>query len=204
MADRWERQWQGRADAAVRRQEFDRIWSAYTASDRHYHDIRHIAGCLAALDSVREQAHDPATLEAAIWFHDVVYDGRRDDNEQESARWAEASLQRLQTPPEFRARVEQLILLTRHDRTPESIDAKMMVDIDLSSLALPPGAFDDNSRRIRLEHAHVPENDFNRGRQQLLGHFLSRPRIYHTAEFFSRCEPQARENLRRVLSALPQ
>ena len=36
-----------------------------------------------------------------------------------------------------------------------------MVDIDLSSLALPPKAFEKNSRRIREEYEWVPDADFS-------------------------------------------
>jgi predicted metal-dependent HD superfamily phosphohydrolase len=59
--------------------------SAYSASDRHYHDLRHID---AMLDLMREHVvllADPGTVEAAIWFHDAIYDTHRDDNEQRSA-----------------------------------------------------------------------------------------------------------------------
>ena len=64
------------------------------------------------------QAADPTALEAAIWFHDVVYDGRRTDNEEQSANIADAALEKLDAPMTLRERARQLILLTRHDRRP--------------------------------------------------------------------------------------
>src|SRR5690606_13700223 len=40
---------------------------------------------LAEFDSVRAVVQHPATVEAALWFHDVVYDPRSPTNEEDSA-----------------------------------------------------------------------------------------------------------------------
>ena len=48
------------------RRYFDLLWRAYTAPDRHYHNIRHIAGCLAELDRVTDECDNPAAIEMAI------------------------------------------------------------------------------------------------------------------------------------------
>jgi predicted metal-dependent HD superfamily phosphohydrolase len=179
---------------------FGELVSAYTAPDRHYHDIRHIAHCLSELDGVRHLAHNPQALEVAIWFHDVVYDGRQKDNEEQSAQVTAAALRKLGASEAFIDEVQQLILFTRHDVEPTTSDGKLMADIDLASLALAPERFDENSRRIRSEYLHVPEDLFLRGRNDMLGGLLKRPRIYYTDAFHDRYEGQARENLERAVS----
>ena len=201
LAQRWEAAW-GDASPEVRRDVFDALIAAYTAPDRHYHDIRHIAACLREFDSVRPLATNAQAVEAAIWFHDVVYDGHRQDNEERSADVAMDALARLGADDALRNAVRDLVLFTRHDHTPPTNDGKLMVDIDLASLGLPAEMFDANGDAIRLEYAHVPEADFRKGRASLLGRFLSRPRIYLTDEFYSRYEEQARKNLRRSLNAI--
>ena len=178
---------------------YGELVSAYTAPDRHYHDIRHIAHCLSEFDGVRHLAHNPQALEVAIWFHDVVYDGRQKDNEEQSAEVAAAALRKLGASENFIHEVQQLILFTRHDVEPTTDDGKLMADIDLASLALAPERFDENSRRIRSEYLHVPEPDFLRGRNDMLGGLLKRPRIYYTDVFHDRYEGQARENLERAV-----
>jgi predicted metal-dependent HD superfamily phosphohydrolase len=178
---------------------FHELVAAYTAPDRHYHDLRHIADCLAELDGVRQLAHNPDALQTAIWFHDVVYDGRRTDNEEQSADVAADALRRLGASEPFIEEVQQLILFTRHDLEPDTPDGKLMVDIDLASLALAPERFDENSRKIRNEYLHVPDEVFVQGRNDMLGSLLKRPRIYYTDVFYERCEAQARENLERVV-----
>src|SRR5215217_7993118 len=84
-------------DEAEAREVFEQLYATYTAPDRHYHCIGHIHDCLAALDEVKPQAKDVNALAAAIWFHDIVYDGTRTDNEQRSADVAETELKQLRT-----------------------------------------------------------------------------------------------------------
>lgn len=201
LARRWEGAWSA-ASPQVRRAVFDELIGAYTAADRHYHDLRHIAACLREFDSIKHLTSNPRAVEAAIWFHDVVYDGQRQDNEEQSAEFADAALVRLGADEALRREVRDLVLFTRHDQAPPTSDGRLMVDIDLASLGLPAEMFDANGLAIRQEYAHVPEADFRRGRASLLGRFLSRPRIYLTDEFFARYEEQARKNLRRSLSAI--
>src|SRR4051794_16262917 len=93
-----------------RRREFDQLIAAYTAQDRYYHGIDHIADCLREFDSVGHLASDPQSIQLAIWFHDVVYDGRRMDNEELSADVADAALARLGATDELRDCVRKLIL----------------------------------------------------------------------------------------------
>ncbi|MEA2734494.1 MAG: hypothetical protein QOE14_945 [Humisphaera sp.] len=204
---RWHEMFRGFATApeaahaarAAREEIFAQLAAAYTAPARHYHDIRHVADCLREFDGVMHLAEDPAALESAIWFHDVVYDGRQTDNEEQSADVAATALRRMGASDAFIDEVQQLILFTRHDREPETPDGKLMVDIDLSSLALAPERFDENGRKIRREYLHVPEEAFVRGRNDMLGRLLRRPRIYYTDVFHDRCEGRARENLGRAV-----
>ncbi len=199
---RWDERFHSMGTAESRGSVFDQVMAAYTDPSRHYHSLDHIAECLYEFDTVRAQASDPTALEAAIWFHDVVYDGRRNDNEEQSAKVADAALEELGASPLLRERVRQLILLTRHDRSPDSEDGKLIVDIDLASLAVPPGEFDHNTQLIRQEYPHVSEEKFREGRCDLLKRILKRPRIYFTATFFNRSERAARENLERALVRL--
>ena len=179
---------------------YGELVSAYTAPHRHYHDIRHIAHCLSEFDGVRHLARNPQAVEVAIWFHDVVYDGRQKDNEEQSADVAAEALRRLGASEAFIGEVQQLILFTRHNSEPTTSDGKLLADIDLVSLALAPDRFDENSRRIRSEYLHVPEDAFIRNRNDMLGGLLKRPRIYYTDVFHDRYEGQARENLERAVS----
>ncbi len=67
----------------------DELVRAYAAPERHYHNLAHIEAMLE-LHAQRTRTHCPIrqAVEAAIWFHDAVYDTRRHDNEERSAQLA--------------------------------------------------------------------------------------------------------------------
>ncbi|WP_347335917.1 hypothetical protein [Bradyrhizobium murdochi] len=63
----------------------DQLITAYTAPGRHYHNLSHIEDCLAALARVDNlSAAEREILTEAIWWHDVVYDPTRSDNDQDA------------------------------------------------------------------------------------------------------------------------
>ena len=84
---------------AMNREE---LVTAYTAPSRHYHNLTHIEDCLGALARVENLSPlEREILSAAIWWHDVVYDATRADNEELSARLAEQHVR-----PDLRQEVE--------------------------------------------------------------------------------------------------
>ncbi len=77
----------------------DELVAAYTAPGRHYHNLAHIEDCLAALARVENLSpREREILSEAIWWHDVVYDATRADNEELSAQLAEAACPRGSSP----------------------------------------------------------------------------------------------------------
>lgn len=174
----------------------------YREPQRHYHDWKHIEHCLAEFQAVKDQCKDATAVEAAIWFHDAVYDPRRHDNEKRSAELAAETLRELGIPGDFIAKVKSLILATRHDKRPGTNDGRLLADIDLAILGQEPVIFDWYERMIRQEYTHVPDEAFARGRAAILKRFLERPRIYWTDYFFQKYEQQARENLQRSMQKL--
>lgn len=175
--------------------EWHRILAGYSAPDRHYHNLAHIGDCLQQLDAALDQAQDPVSLEFAIWYHDLIYDTHAADNEARSAEAAEAFLADEPIAPAVTA----LILATRHDREAPTADARLLCDIDLSVLGRPPGQYDLYAQAIRTEYAWVAEEDFARGRKQVLQRFLARDHIFTTPDFRSRYERPAVGNLLREL-----
>lgn len=174
----------------------------YAAPDRHYHTLTHVQHCLRELDGIASLAHQPDLVEAAIWFHDCIYDPRRHDNEERSAELAAEIMLSFGMPPEAIKKVRQLILATRHDLVPDDPDAQLLVDIDLAILGAPAPLFDAYEMTIRLEYAHVPGAAFRAGRAAVLRSFLERPWIYTTDPIRQRYEQQARQNLTRSLERL--
>ena len=174
----------------------------YTGADRHYHGLAHVLDCLRKADEVYERLTNGRAVDAALFFHDLVYDPTRSDNEERSAEMAARQLAAIGEDAPFIAIVRDLILDTRHVTSPASNDGRYVVDIDLSILGETPELFDAYERAIRREYAHVPDDAFRAGRTKILQQFLDRPRIYGTDYFRDRYEAAARANLSRSLAAL--
>jgi predicted metal-dependent HD superfamily phosphohydrolase len=181
---------------------FAELSERYAEPHRTYHALSHIQACLALFDEASHLTAQPHEVEAALWLHDVVYDPRAGDNEEQSARWADRRLGEVGVPGEHILTIGDLILITRHNRVPSSADAQLVADIDLAILGAGQEAFDLYERQIRQEYDWVPEETFCRRRAVVLTRFLERERIYQTSFFRERYEAQARENLARSLSRL--
>ena len=136
---------------AMNREE---LAAAYTAPGRHYHNLTHIEDCLGALARVENlSALDREILSEAIWWHDVVYDATRADNEELSARLAEQHVRK-----DIAAEVGRLIRLTKtHDVQPGDRLGAILISIDLSILARSRRGYDAYAAAIRQEFIHVPE-----------------------------------------------
>ena len=179
----------------------------YSAKDRHYHNLAHIEAMLALAGDYRGLLDDPEAVEAAIWFHDAIYDSRAKDNEAQSAALAEKKLAG-RTEAGRLNRISAMIVATATHQLPlfddatAARDAGLFLDMDLSILGAAPDAFDAYERAVRREYAWVEEPMWRAGRSAVLKNFLARPHIFHTEEFRQRFEPQARANMARSLEAL--
>jgi predicted metal-dependent HD superfamily phosphohydrolase len=179
----------------------------YSAPDRHYHGLAHIGTMLALAGEYRTVLSDPEAVEAAIWFHDAVYDSRRSDNETRSAELAVCRLSG-RTDRERLDLVGKMIEATATHQVPElatkaaRMDAAFFLDMDLSVLGASPDQYDSYEEAIRREYAWVAGTAWRSGRTAVLKNFLSRSHIYHSNIFRSRYETQARENMARSLARL--
>lgn len=162
---------------------------------RSYHTLAHLDKCLADLDAHRALAGDAAVVEAALWFHDAVYDPHAADNELRSAALAREVLTNASVSADRVDRIEQLVLATRTHETDGSPDTSLLLDLDLSILGSAPDVYADYAVAIRQEYAWVPEADYRRKRAAVLQRFLDRPTLFLTKPFQQLYETQARQNL---------
>ena len=177
----------------------DELIAAYTAPGRHYHNLQHIEDCLGALASVDNlSSAEREILTEAIWWHDVVYDATRSDNEELSARLAEQHIR-----SDLGQEVGRLIRLTKsHQVEPGDRLGAILISIDLSILGAEPARYGAYAAAIRKEYAHVGENDYRDGRSRVLSQFAARPVIFPDAVFAATYDRQARENIARELASL--
>jgi predicted metal-dependent HD superfamily phosphohydrolase len=180
------------------------LFMRYIEPRRAYHTIAHIDDCLHRLDeAVRYLLVHFDDVEFALWFHDVVYDTHRHDNEERSVELAKAVARDASLQREFEERVANLILATKHNSLLINPDAQIIADIDLASLGYPEHVFEENTRLIRREYSWVPEDTFRAERAKILQAFLNRPQgIYYTQYFRDKYNTQAQQNLKRSIAQL--
>jgi predicted metal-dependent HD superfamily phosphohydrolase len=194
----------------------DRLLAAYAEDHRHYHDQRHLAEVLTAIDRLAGAAGSPAadltTVRLAAWFHDALYDpaAAGPANEEASARLAEQLLPGLGIDPDRVHLVATLVRATAAhdgplnglpDAATEAASA-VLDDADLAILASPPQRYAEYTAGVRAEYAHVPEPAFRAGRRQILQGFLERPRIYRTPAAYDAWEATARAQVAAEVRAL--
>ncbi len=176
----------------------------YVQGDRHYHNLQHIVSGLDELKEVEHLLDCKELVQFAWWYHDsIYYTGCLEkgmpaivkDNEEKSAMLACGVAKEIGMNEEFLANLEKLILLTKHDKEPEDINGKILVDVDLAILGQPSKVFDVYEQAIRREYHWVPEEIFKRERAKVLQNFFDRKGIYHTEHFRNKYEAQARKNL---------
>ena len=191
------------------------LMTAWSEPHRHYHDQRHLRECLALWTRWRGHSARAGEVAIALWFHDAIYDPQAPvsgSNELNSAAWAARSLVRAGADSETAQRVHDLVMATQHGFTQEtapaalgaSLDAQLLVDIDLSILGSPAKRLERYDQDVRREYAWVPGFRYQEARAQVLQSFLDRPRLYHDEHAVALLETQARINLAAALSRLAQ
>ena len=198
---------------------FDVLTEHYSESHRHYHTLHHITACLDQLDSLLlDTQHEEDTaylsdhyrdLALALWFHDVIYDPTRQDNEAQSAQFAQRWLRQLNEPNSIVSAVNDYILATAHtaqhtvDNTViNTYAADVLLDIDLSILGAPAAQFQHYEAAIRQEYHFVLAPQYRQGRIDVLTHFLAQPTIFRSNIYRSLYEQQARINLIAAINTL--
>jgi predicted metal-dependent HD superfamily phosphohydrolase len=182
---------------------FNSIVELYSASERAYHNLSHIQSLLALSESLLDKIQNRDAHYFAIWFHDVIYDTQRSDNEEKSAEFAAEALSSLGVPGRTVATVQEMILATKQHRGDDlSWDMKAFLDLDTSILGAPEEIYKEYSRAIRKEYSWVPDVLYREGRMKVLNDFLRRERIYHTEEIGAKYEAQARHNIAGEIRAL--
>ena len=181
---------------------FSRLVECYSEPHRKYHTMQHLEECFAHLQRVRSFADRAGEVELALWFHDAIYDTRRKDNEERSAKWARESALAAGLVDDQATRIYELVMATMHNAVPAGRDAAVLVDIDLAILGADETRFDEYELQVREEYSWVPGPLYRRGRRKILQEFVSRESIYSTEYFRVEYEARARRNIERSLARL--
>ncbi len=185
------------------RPAFADIARRYGTEQRAYHTLAHVRQVLDHVDKLAPYTNSFTEVQLAGWLHDVIYDPRASDNEEQSASYAGQLLNELGQPQALIAEVQRLILLTSHLETgADDGNAHVLLDADLAILGAAPAAYRQYAAAIRREYAWAPDATYNDGRIAVLEQFLVRPFIYYTPPMRHAREDAARKNMQQEIDRL--
>jgi len=183
---------------------YDRLYFEYNAWSRYYHNLSHIYSLLKLSEKYRSELKNPYLVDLAIWFHDLVYDSSKKDNEVQSAMLFEEMMMPHLTTDSI-LQVKSLIMSTSGHKPliPEDTDHQYFLDFDLAILSSDKETYSIYSDAIRDEYKSLFSFlVYNGGRKKVLQSFLDRKDLYYSDYFKSNFETAARQNLAWEISVL--
>jgi predicted metal-dependent HD superfamily phosphohydrolase len=147
---------------------------------------------------------DYHTLQFAIWYHDVIYNSLKSDNEFKSAEFARKRLEKLKIDSNCIENCANLIISTKKHQilNTQNQDNAYLLDWDLAILGTTWEMYELYTQKIRKEYSMYPDFMYKKGRKKVLQHFLERPRIYYTEKYHDLWETNARKNIQKELNLL--
>ncbi len=183
------------ANERLVQQLWTEIETTYTQPKRHYHTLHHLEHLLAELAPVKEEIQHWDVVLFSVFYHDIVYNPLRRDNEERSAVITENRLQSIDVPADVIEACKAQILCTKTHANCPTGDSNFFTDADLAILAQDKSTYRQYAAGIRKEYGLYADNLYYPGRKTVLLHFLQMERIFKTGYFFDKYEKQARENL---------
>ncbi len=173
----------------------------YSEKYRTYHNLTHITELFNYFDLYKQHIENPELVAFSIFYHDIIYNIWKKDNEERSAEFATKCLSEVFNDSHFLKIISSQIIATKTHTTSEN-DAKWIVDFDLAILGQPVNVYKNYTRLIREEYKSVPNFLYKKGRKKVLHHFIDKSYIYATNQFRELYEKQAKDNLKNELNSL--
>lgn len=185
------------------RPAFDRLYAAWSAPERAYHNIEHLTDTLRELDratSAVADNHDIAEL--ALWYHDAIYRPGAPDNEARSGELLVSDARRLELSTATVAAAVAAVEATAHGNDQRAMSAlgELVSDIDLSIFGCGAWRLLDYDFAIEAEYMPRWKALFRRRRARFLAGLLRRP-LFRTEYFHARYERVARSNLAALVAS---
>ncbi|MFZ6666184.1 HD domain-containing protein [Peijinzhouia sedimentorum] len=174
----------------------------YSGKKRFYHTLKHLENLLAQLTEVKGDIQNWDTILFTLYYHDIIYNATKSNNEEKSAELAEKRLQQISVSNDKIELCKQQILATKSHLKSIDSDTNYFIDADLSILGQDWETYSSYYKNLRKEFSIYPDFVYNAGRKKILQHFLTIDRIFKTDVFFSKFETQAKRNLTNELNLL--
>lgn len=182
----------------------NRLWeeieTAYSEPKRYYHNMNHLQFMLREMTLIEDILEHPDSFKFSIFYHDIVYNAKRKDNEKKSAELAQERLAEIEFPQI--EKVKKQIEATAQHASSGDNDINFLLDIDLGILGQESSVYWEYTKNVRKEYSMYPYFLYKKGRKSVILHFLKMEQIYSTAYFHAKYESQARLNLQNELERM--
>ena len=181
---------------------FSGIISAYEQPHRVYHNLSHLQHFWSVLGSLPDSVEVNPAMQLALWYHDIVYQPGKSDNEIKSTQRLIADNISLKFSDYILNTACQLIMATQTHKPRGDLNCSYFLDADMAILGSDTDSYQVYSRAVADEHQQIPSFFYRRGRKKFLTQTLAQPLIFHTPHFNQMFEAQARINLQNELAHL--
>lgn len=190
-------------DQGIVASDQQRCWNQIVAQHQHsgraYHNLSHLYSIHQAGNTHPDFPADSKLFYWSLFFHDLIYNPRKKDNEAQSAAAAVTFLTPYLSPEEVAQIAVMIESTAKHQPMNEQWLTRFFLDCDLAILAAPEAVYRRYTKAIREEHKMYPMLLYKHGRRKVLKQFLKRENIYFTSWFHKHGEKAARANMIREL-----
>ena len=84
MSDFLEKNWANLTNdlPSINNEYYRELTKLYNSKNRFYHNLNHIEALLKLSKEYKHLLKSPQTIDFTIWYHDAIYDGSKNNNEE--------------------------------------------------------------------------------------------------------------------------
>lgn len=187
---------------SLKKELWTEIEKNYSSKKRHYHTLQHLDNLLSQLTDVKSEIQNWEIILFTLFYHDIIYNSIKSDNEEKSAELAEKRMKQISVSNDKIELCKKQILATKSHIKSTDNDTNYFTDADLSVLGQNWETYLLYCKNVRKEYSIYPTLVYNPGRKKVLNHFLSMDRIFKTDFFYNKFEIQAKQNLQQEIESL--
>lgn len=125
------------ADVDLEETHWKELEAKYDQKNRHYHNLDHLRALFKEFEKYKDLIHNKEAVAFSIFYHDIIYNPLRKDNELRSAKFLSKRLSALGINEKIMSQSYIQILATAKHQLPEAFseDDKLFLDFDLEILS---------------------------------------------------------------------
>lgn len=175
---------------------WNEIQTNYNATARYYHNLQHLKNMLTDLEAIKHEVIHLDVLLFSIFYHDIIYNTTKSNNEYESALILKKRLSKTNFKMDNITICMNQIEATKHHQFATQNDTNILLDLDLSILGKTEKEYKEYAKNIRKEYKIYPNFMYKKGRKKVLKAMLEKKSIYKTTCFINKYEEIAIRNLK--------